>query len=169
MQIFIMRHGEAEDFSVHAPVEDHERVLTTFGEKECLVMAKWLENNSIKPTEVLVSPFIRAKQSCDIATENIDSPVTVFDGITPSDDAKQVHDFIDGWCAEKLTTHSSDELSLLLVSHMPLVSFLVGDITFYESAPIFATAAIAQIDYDVEDMKGTLVQLISPRDLGLFN
>lgn len=48
---------------------------------------------------------------------------------------------------------------------MPLVSYLVAELTYDQQSPIFQTAAVAHIDYDIKTMKGQLVQLISPADL----
>lgn len=48
---------------------------------------------------------------------------------------------------------------------MPLVSFLVAELTFNHDSPIFQTAAIAQIDYDKAQMAGSLVKLLAPNEL----
>ena len=49
---------------------------------------------------------------------------------------------------------------------MPLVSYLVAELTVDQQSPIFQTAAIAQIDYDKNNMNGKLIRLVSPPDHG---
>jgi phosphohistidine phosphatase len=162
MQLFIMRHGEAQNFNEQNIHDDSQRALTNQGKQEAQVMASWLQKTHTSPIKVLVSPYIRAQQTCEIVTSRVNAVITTLDFITPSGDAKQVHDYIDGYCNDN---HSDIGQSILIVSHMPLVSYLVAELTQYANAPIFATAGIAHINYDVEKMQGELLGLVSPLDL----
>lgn len=175
MQVYIMRHGEAQNFVAQGSRDDSQRALTAQGKTEAKMMAKWLQKMQINPTQVFVSPYVRAQQTCAIATSMMKSAITTLDFITPSGDVKQVHDFIDGWCSEQVAAsqlkkigqqaETKQEPSLLIISHMPLVSYLVAQLTQSGNTPIFATAGIAHIDYDIERMQGTLQHLISPIEL----
>ena len=183
MQLYIMRHGEAHPPTNHSLTSDSERVLTKQGEFEAKLMATWLTKMNIGIGHLWVSPFVRAQQTCDIASKNMGVVAKTLDFITPSGDAKQVHDFIDGFISnhlndirsnntqlenmplDNLAPNDNNPKPLLIVSHMPLVSYLVAELTNYQAAPIFATAAIAEIDYDINTMQGKLVRLISPLDL----
>jgi len=166
MQVFIMRHGEAQSFVELAGCDDSQRALTKQGELEAKMMADWLRNMKISPSQVFVSPYVRAQQTTAIVTAAMQAPISTLDFITPSGDAKQVHDFIDGWCSENSSkVNKQEQQSILLVSHMPLVSYLVAELTRSENAPIFATAGIVQIDYDVETMQGQFIRMMSPLEL----
>ncbi len=175
MQLYIMRHGEAQNFVEQGSRDDSQRALTAQGEFEAKMMATWLQKMKISPIQVFVSPYVRAQQTSALATALMPTAITTLDFITPSGDAKQVHDFIDGWCSEQLqalTPQASGEQastkldqSLLIISHMPLVSYLVAELTQSDNAPIFATAGIAHIDYDIEKMQGSLQRLVSPLEL----
>jgi len=165
MQIYIMRHGEAQNFVEQGSRDDSQRLLTQQGKQEAQVMANWLQEQTSKATQVFVSPYNRAQQTCEIVTTSMQVSTTTLDFITPSGDVKQVHDFIDGWCNDKQVESPHQVQCLLIVSHMPLVSYLVAELTQSENAPIFATAGIAQIDYNVETMRGTLLNLVTPLDL----
>ena len=169
MQLFIMRHGEAQNFVEQGSRDDSQRALTTQGKLEAKMMANWLQKMKVKPKQVFVSPYIRAQQTCAIACSMMETAITTLDFITPSGDAKKVHDFIDGWCSEQqaLTVQKSElkQESLLIIAHMPLVSYLVAQLTQFEHAPIFATAGIAHIDYDIDTMQGQLLSMVSPLDL----
>jgi len=157
MRIYVMRHGQA--FTSGSP--DALRGLTEQGKLEATLMTKWLKNQNINIEQVLISPFIRAQETAKKVADGFDDTVvaTTLDFITPSGSAQMLHDYIDGVCV-------SDKIqSLLIVSHMPLVSYLVAELTVDNEAPIFQTAAIAEIDYDIKRMKGFLVKLTSPGDL----
>ena len=157
MQIFIMRHGQASPTGA----SDAQRELTEQGKLEAAVMAKWLANEKPEFCQVLVSPFKRAQQTANIVMASISSSsaLSTLDFITPVGSARTVHDYIDGVCVAERCD------ALLIVSHMPLVSYLVAELTIEKNSPIFQTAAIAEIDYDSDRMKGHLTRLISPNDL----
>lgn len=157
MQIYIMRHGQADNKGN----EDSLRELTVKGKFEVSVMAKWIEENTTLLDEIVVSPFVRAQQTAQILSDNLSSntPHNTLNFITPSGSAQNMHDYIDG------VSVANKVKSLVIVSHMPVVSFLVAELTFDNNSPIFQTAGIAHIDYDEKLMKGRLVGFIAPHDL----
>ena len=57
---------------------------------------------------------------------------------------------------------------VLLVSHMPLVSFLVEAFTLPDQAPIFSTGQLACIDYR-PGVSGRLLERLSPQELSLLS
>ena len=165
-----MRHGEAQDPISHSLMRDSERELTKQGEFEVQLMANWLTKMKVDVDQLWVSPFRRAQQTCEIITKELNAKAETLNIITPAGDAKQVHDFIDASIENQLkkvakSTNGKAPQALFIVSHMPLVSYLVAELTNYQAAPIFATAAIAEIDYDIKLMRGELVRLVSPLDL----
>ena len=162
MQVYIMRHGEAEGFIGHNFHSDSDRPLTTQGQLEAQLMTNWLTKMNIHFNHIFVSPFVRAQQTCAQVLKNININAITLDFITPEGSAKQLHDFIDGLSPNNVEL---PEQALLIVSHMPLVSYLVAELTQGEHAPIFATAGVAQIDYDTQSMRGEFVRMISPHDL----
>ncbi len=170
MKIFIMRHGEASNqcFTLNSSdsnSSDALRPLTELGGAEAKKMAQWLARTQIDAIEIFVSPYLRAQQTCgymvNMLTENGLSLATqskTLDFITPAGDVQQTHNFIDGLLAES----ADEKKAILLVSHMPFVSYLVAQLTQSQNTPIFATGAIAQINYDAKAMQGQLVDLLSP-------
>jgi len=157
MQLFIMRHGQASPVATN----DSQRELTQHGFLEAAKMAKWLNDSAINFENILVSPFVRAQQTAKtlMADNSTSAKLSTLDFITPSGNAKQVHDYLDGLFIDEAIN------KLLVISHMPLVSYLVEELTADNACPIFQTAAIAHIDYDIQSMTGQLVQLISPYDI----
>jgi len=169
MKIFIMRHGEA----ANTFGEDSRRLLTKKGLLETEKMGQWLARSEPKLTNVFVSPYLRAQQTCKNVIDALSkmrqlngiTPETL-DFITPSGDARQVHDFIDGILLHKDSlikdNCSDDHQAILFISHMPFVSYLVAELTGSLNTPIFSTAAIAIIDYDIKQMEGQLIELVAP-------
>ena len=157
MQVYIMRHGQA----FTSGTDDVLRELTSEGKLEANEMAKWIAKQNIAIDKVIVSPFVRAQQTVKEISSSIgkDVAITTLDFITPSGSAQRMHDYIDGICVSENVGH------LLIVSHMPLVCYLVAELTSDGDCPIFQTASIAHIDYDIERMKGELVSLTAPSDL----
>lgn len=157
MRIFVMRHGQAQAMAS----SDKSRELTQYGQCEADKMASWLFHQKLSFDAIYVSPYIRAQQTAKIVKEHLatSAALTTLDFITPEDSALQMHDFIDG------TFIDSSQARVLIVSHMPLVSYLIAEFTQGEQAPLFQTAAIAEIEYDTNTLKGQLIALTAPADL----
>ncbi|PCI58450.1 MAG: phosphohistidine phosphatase SixA [Gammaproteobacteria bacterium] len=159
MRIFIMRHGQASALSV----VDAERPLTTQGIDEVSTMADWLSSLPFEFDQIWVSPFKRAQQTAKTVTSKLNNQekLTTLNFITPSGSANKMHDFLDGCCN---VTDKKTEQRVLIVSHMPLVSYLVAELTQQQACPIFQTAAIAEINYDEVKMTGHLQKMVCPTD-----
>jgi phosphohistidine phosphatase len=158
MQLFIMRHGQAEDNCPDG--EDCHRQLTAQGKLEVEEIANVLLKQQVAITQLLVSPYVRAQQTASIIQQAYPAAVlTTLSLITPSGNARDVHDYIDGIMLE------SSGQATLIVSHMPLVTYLVAELTHQQHSPVFKTASVAQINYDVAKMTGDLVQFISPSNV----
>ncbi len=162
MQIYIMRHGEATPQNFSSLEGDSLRALTEKGCIEVKRTAQWLVDKNEAAYNIFVSPYLRAQQTGQYIVETLSTnaplikiELETFDGITPEGSAQQVHDFIDGVVAAGL----SDSKAILFISHMPFVSFLVAQLTNSQNTPIFATGAVAHIDYNVKRMQGKLLEI----------
>jgi len=157
MRIFIMRHGQAQVMAR----SDQSRELTPHGKCEVEQMASWLAHQKIHFDAIFVSPYIRAQQTAKIVKNTLatSTSLTTLDFITPEDSAKRMHNYID--CA---FSENSME-NVLIVSHMPLVSYLVAEFTCGQHGPLFQTASIAEIDYDISSIKGQLIAHTLPSSL----
>lgn len=153
MQLFLMRHGEAENsFS-----NDAQRSLTTQGFIESQKAGVWLNDTANSIDYALVSPFKRAKQTYEmvhtIATIEYEE---YSDDIIPSGNVDLVHDYIQALAQERQLK------SLLLVSHMPLVSYLVDNFCDQLRSVVFATGSIVRLEYDIESDKAAFGELFLP-------
>jgi len=166
-----MRHGEAVDQFCRTEKEDAKRPLTENGQLEAFKMGEWLARKAPLLDEIYVSPYLRTQQTCqqvlkgvkqcDEPINKIVKPITL-DFITPLGKAKEVHNFIEELLLSDDNKQNKNELTLLIISHMPLVSSIVSELTISNERLFFSTGTIVQIDYDKETMQGDFVSIISP-------
>lgn len=117
MQIHLLRHGIAED-----PVagrRDFDRTLTADGRRKLRALLKRAEASGVKPSLVMSSPFVRARETAEIAAEIMGPGAEILytQALQPSADPEDV------W--EEIRLHK-EEQQVLLVGHEPLFSRLTG-------------------------------------------
>ena len=114
MKLYIMRHGEAVPFAD----ADRNRPLSEHGCWQVTEVARQISDLPL--TGILTSPYLRARQTAELMQAGMaatDIPVICCDQLIPDAPVRVVPETIpDGSC-------------WLLVSHMPLVSRLVGLLT----------------------------------------
>ncbi|SFD10840.1 phosphohistidine phosphatase SixA [Pseudoalteromonas denitrificans] len=155
-KIYIMRHGQATAMCAN----DASRNLTNDGIAEVTKISSWLANR-VSIDAVLVSPYIRAQQTLDLMRHNQTN--IQFEQIStdflPEASPAQTCDFL-----QALISLNSEYKTWLVVAHMPLVSYLVGEFC-QGKMPIFNTGSIACIEYDELNLCGELVFLKSPQKI----
>lgn len=67
-ELFLMRHGVAEEWS---PEGDRERSLSEEGKARIIQAARGISTLGFKPEEVLVSPYLRARQTCRLVLDGV--------------------------------------------------------------------------------------------------
>ncbi|AWH87861.1 phosphohistidine phosphatase SixA [Limnobaculum parvum] len=158
MQVFIMRHGEA---SYHAD-SDPARSLTERGRKETAQMALWLRQKIAEIDWVLVSPYVRAQQTLDVVKNEFplspSSTIETFSALTPGGDATLSADYL-------MTLAQDGVGSVLVVSHLPLVGYLVSELCGGIYPPMFGTSAVAAITLDAETGNGSIDWQQAPSSL----
>lgn len=157
LYLYIVRHGEAEPLT-H---EDQARQLTEHGKWEAKRTALWLKTQVNEFTQTYVSPYVRAQQTKDIILETGPSTkhIETETMLTPEGNASAVMDYI----LASVSKDSEEDQHILCVSHMPLVSYLIGELTGY--TPIMATAGVAQIAVNMDKWQGQLKTLLSPEQM----
>ena len=155
MQVFIMRHGDA---ALDA-ASDSVRPLTPCGCDESRQMATWLIGQKVDVERVLVSPFLRAEQTLNEVGEcmNLPDNVDVLPELTPCGDVGLVSAYLQALANEGTS-------SVLVISHLPLVGYLVSELCPGETPPMFTTSAIASVTLD-ESGKGVYNWQMSPCNL----
>lgn len=149
MQVLIMRHGEA---SFHAE-SDAARNLTNRGREQTAQMAVWLRAKVSRIDRVLVSPYIRAQQTLDVFKAEFPLPATsdidVLSELTPGGDPEQTIEYLIALAEDGVD-------SVLIVSHLPLVGYLVADLCPGVYPPMFSTSAVACVSIDTGEGRGKL-------------
>lgn len=155
MQVFIMRHGDA---ALEA-ASDSVRPLTSCGCDESRQMASWLKGQKVDIERVLVSPYLRAEQTLKVVGEHINLPeeIDVLPELTPCGDVGLVSAYLQALANEGVA-------SALVVSHLPLVGYLVSELCPAETPPMFTTSAIANVTLD-KDGQGHFNWQMSPCNL----
>ncbi|WP_368165897.1 phosphohistidine phosphatase SixA [Aeromonas sp. R9-1] len=153
MKIYIMRHGQA---GMNAK-SDESRPLTEQGLHESVQMARWLAPQMTGLDRVIHSPYLRARETwLAICSELPEARVVEeSDEITPYGDAARVASYLEAL--------AGNAESLLVVSHLPLVGYLVHALCPGHEAPLFATSGMACIDF--ENGRGELRWLEGPHTI----
>ena len=138
MFVSLLRHGEAS-FDASS---DANRELTELGRRQVLASVKALKRVCDKPIAAIwSSPYVRARQSADIAALELNLNVNIQTALMPENNPVRVGEWVQA------LDKKSDVDSILLVSHMPLVGDLVSllvDGNLHSPIP-FYTGMIAQL------------------------
>ncbi|WP_416308228.1 phosphohistidine phosphatase SixA [Neptunicella sp. SCSIO 80796] len=147
MNLYIMRHGDAEQSSG----KDSLRALTAKGQQEALTAGQWLQQYDHNISLALVSPYKRTQQTFAKVHQSLPSARQLTtEELVPDATPANVQDLLDG-----ILLNDPGTQSVLLVSHMPLVCYLVDTFTG-QHGPLFATASIIHIEYDKDTHIGEL-------------
>lgn len=136
MQLIVMRHGEAEGFTVNG---DAQRNLTHFGNHQALVAGRVLSDNGVDIQELWVSPYNRAQQTAAGVLSSLTIPQQkTLPYLTPESSVSQVLDQIAQSAVQKL----------MIISHQPLVGDLIASLSGVQrhAAPAMATASMVLLE-----------------------
>jgi len=144
MQLYLLRHGIAEDKT--AKGKDADRELTGKGKAELKQVLKAAARAGVKPSLILTSPLVRARQTAELAKEQLGTKEALLETKTLVPDGRPHLVWAE------LSDHRKEE-SLMLVSHNPLIEQLV---TFLLNTPTlhfeFEKAAIVALE--LENFRG---------------
>lgn len=123
-------------------------------------MALWLDKQAPQIDRVLVSPYLRAEQTLTEVQDCLLLPqaAEVLPELTPDGNAAKVARHLEALAHENLH-------AVLVVSHLPLVGYLVSELCPEEAPPMFATSGIACIEFDPTTASGKLLWQVSPSRL----
>ena len=151
MQIYLLRHGIAEDARAGQP--DSERALTDDGRDKLRRVLRRARTADLDPGVILSSPYRRALETAAVAAEVLGykGEIVRTRALTPEGSP------VDAW--EEIRDRK-DERAILLASHEPLMGQLLG---FLLSTP----------GLQVEFRKGALAKVtvnsFGPSPRGVFN
>jgi phosphohistidine phosphatase len=140
MEIYILRHGIADDAAAGQP--DSERALTSDGRKKLRSVLRTAASAGVAPSLILTSPYKRAVQTAQIAVELFDYKGELLrtKALEPNSSPKMVWD--------EIRVHK-DEVRILLVGHEPLFGRLMAYLLGSPELQVeFKKGALACIELD---------------------
>lgn len=137
---------------------DATRELSERGRLEVSRSAQWLTTQLKQIDWVIVSPYVRAQQSWELVAQYLSAEVIeVSEDIIPEANPSA----FAGALMARLQIEPA--ASVLIVSHMPFVCYLVDYLDASVEAPLFPTAGIAEIELEPLLMSGTFIALHAPQ------
>ena len=117
MQVFLLRHGIAEDAKPGAA--DSTRALTPEGKRKLKELLRMARAAGVKPALILTSPYRRAVETAQIAASSLGYRKDLLrtKALAPASAPKDVWD--------EIRVHK-DADSLMLVGHEPLLGQILG-------------------------------------------
>ena len=157
MEIYILRHGIAEDAPAGQP--DSERALTSDGRKKLRSVLRVAASAGVAPSLIMSSPYKRALQTAQIAVEILEYQGDLLrtKALEPNSAPKAVWD--------EIRVHK-DEARILLVGHEPLFSRLMAYLLGSPDLQVdFKKGAIAciELDHFPAEPHGVLRWMLTPR------
>ncbi len=154
MQLYFLRHGLAEDREQWTNNDD-QRPLTAKGKKRMAKEGKRMKELGIEPNIILTSPLVRAKQTAEIAAEQLDLENKV------KEDARLGPGFAVPAVKEILSEYR-DAGSIMLVGHEPDFSETVGSLVG-SGRVVCKKGGLALVELEqLDSLQGELVWLLSP-------
>jgi phosphohistidine phosphatase len=136
VNVFIMRHGEAE-----AKAEtDALRVLTQKGRDDIAQMSSSYGDALAQVDIIWTSYYVRAKQTAELMSEHLSKPVLIQDFLSPGAIPMEV--------LNQLEAHRDQ--TVLVISHQPLIGIVVDGLANLETGRYrMGTGALAYIKTDI--------------------
>jgi len=157
MDLFILRHGKAVQFS--EGLDDTTRALTADGRDEIRKIARWLRPKKLRFNIIATSPLTRACETAEIVAKSLDRKdrVEIWDELKPGGDPDTI-------CYH--AAQFGEGAAVMLIGHEPGLSNLIGRIiTRGDSASlVLAKGGLAKIRNYSFDKKpsGELQWLLTP-------
>lgn len=118
MNIYLVRHGEAEIFGQNS--------LTKKGQQQALDMAYWYKNKNIPLDKIVHSSKLRAIETAEIFSKVLSVKTEQMDGICPEDSPVQFIKKIEAVAG-----------NVLVVTHMPFIELVTSKLSEHEASSIY--------------------------------
>ncbi len=120
MNLYIFRHGLAEDRGTSRCSQDADRPLLPKGKRKLWRIATAMENLDLSFDLILSSPYLRARQTAEIVAEALESPkrLKLCDALAPDGSLKNLVGF--------LRRFRPSPKAVMLVGHEPYLSGLIS-------------------------------------------
>ena len=123
MDLYLIRHAEAQPLGENGIEEDEARPLTDAGREQCQALSAALQQCGVRPGRMLTSPLLRAKQTAETVLHHWAAPVPLL---------AECELLAPGFKHKKLARYLNDlnEDVVAVVGHMPdlaeFAAWLIG-------------------------------------------
>jgi phosphohistidine phosphatase len=157
MQVYILRHGIAEDIKPGG--SDADRALTNEGRKKLREVLRLAEKADVVPSLIITSPLIRAVQTAEAVIEVLGyaNDLLRTEALLPSSEPEDV------W--QEIRTQQG-VMQLMIVGHEPLLSRLIAFLLNSSALMIdVKKGALIRIDIDSfgPQPRGLLKWMVVPK------
>ncbi|HZV05508.1 MAG TPA: phosphohistidine phosphatase SixA [Gemmataceae bacterium] len=159
MDLYVIRHADAQPLGEDGIQNDADRPLTKQGLTQCGSLAETLERQGVHLDCIITSPLLRARQTAEGLLEHLaprKPQLHICDQLAPGGKRKKLTRFL---C-------SFDSPSVAIVGHMPDLGVYLGWLIGSSKAQIdLAKAGVACINFEDELDKGAgaLTWMVSPQ------
>lgn len=159
MDLYIIRHADAQPLGEGGIANDADRPLTAAGRAQCGPLAAALQRQGVRLERILTSPLLRARQTAEGLLQELDTPkpeLHICDHLAPCGKRRKLSRFLRGLGAQ----------SIAVVGHMPDLGLYAGWLIGSKKAQIdFAKAGVAYIRFQDEAAKGAgaLRWMVTPK------
>jgi phosphohistidine phosphatase len=157
MQIYLLRHGIAED--LRPGKADAERTLTAEGVKRLREILKRARVAGVDPSLIVTSPYVRARQTAEIAAEVLG----YVDELSPAGKLTPMASPVETWAELRMLR---GEPSVLLVGHEPHMGLFTGYLLGAPELRVdFKKGAMVRIDLPEMGVqpRGVLKWMMAPK------
>ena len=159
MDLYIIRHADAQPLGEGGIENDGDRPLTAMGRAQCGPLAKALQGNGVVLERLVTSPLLRARQTAEEMLEHLSSPTPELhtcDHLAPGGKRRKLTRFLRGLGAQ----------SVAIVGHMPdlglYASWLIGS-KKVQIDLAKAGAACIHFEDKPDKAEGVLTWLVTPQ------
>jgi phosphohistidine phosphatase len=165
MQLYLVRHGIAENRDFPGIISDAARRLTPEGERKMRRNSRALLRLGVELNEIWTSPLVRARQTAEILAEELmsETPVHIVQPLKPDG---QFEDLL------VLLQEHQQLAGVALVGHEPFLGELAA-VLIGAPRPVtitFKKGGVANIEIDQfeQPLQGALNWLLTPRQMRLM-
>ncbi|HTU88859.1 MAG TPA: phosphohistidine phosphatase SixA [Gemmataceae bacterium] len=158
MELYIIRHADAQPLGEGDVERDEDRPLTAKGHTQCGPLAAALQRQGVHLDRIVTSSLLRARQTAENLIQDLAAPkpeLHICDHLAPGGKRRKLTRFLIGLGAQ----------SMAVVGHMPDLALYAGWLIGSRKAQIdLAKAGVACIHFEDEADKGTgaLVWMVTP-------
>ncbi len=159
MNLYILRHGIAEDRDDGKYPDDRQRPLTDKGADRIRREVEGMNAIGIAPDVIITSPLVRAVQTAEIVRQGLNAPprLTISDALVPG-----AHPSL----MQNLTAVYPSETNLMAIGHEPQLSSIVSYILTEQTTGFIKLkkGALCNLDLSAQGDE-RLLWVVTPRQL----